>query len=274
MEFSSIMKAIPQDRRREIVRKMTELCENELDLDFISAFLACLLDADDQVRVQAIHGLENSDDRTIIRPLLDRLLTDDSVNVRATAAASLGKFGALAQEGKIMNRDAERIRIALLSVINRSNETIEPQRRAIESVATFDCAEVEETIQKAYDDGNSQLKQSAIYAMGQSSNEKWLSIVIRDTQDPDPAIRYEAVGACGNLGNDDTSPHIVALLNDEDSLVQIASAQALGVIGGSLAKRALEQCLLTGDDVLEEAAKAALKNLEFDEDPLGLSYEA
>ena len=273
MELMGVWSTIPTERRREIVDRMTELIEDNLDLDFASVFRACLRDMDDQVRAKAARGLEDSDDRTIIRPLIDLLLKDESLEVRASAAVSLGKFAVMAQDGKVLKRDAERIRVALMDVINREDESLEAKRRAIESVASFNSPQVEKIIQEAYNDGNMELKQSAIYAMGRSSDSQWMPIVIQDTRSNDPAIRYEAATACGNLGEEETVPHVIALLNDDDSLVQLASVRALGSIGGSLAKRALQQCLLMGDDAIEEAAKTALEEIEFDDDPMGFSSE-
>ena len=274
IELLGLWSTIPTERRREIVDRMTELVEDNLDLDFASVFRACLRDKDGQVRAKAARGLADSDDRTIIRPLIDLLLKDDSLEVRASAAVSLGKFAAMAQDGKVLKRDGERIRVALMEVIDRDDESLETRRRAIESVASFDSPQVEQIIKEAYDDGNPELKQSAIYAMGQSSDSAWMPIVIQETQSSDPAIRYEAATACGNLGEEDTVPHVIALLNDDDSLVQLASVRALGAIGGSLSKRALQQCLLMGDDAIEEAAKNALEEIEFDDDPMGFSAES
>ena len=274
IELLGVWSTIPTERRREIVDRMVELVEDNLDLDFASVFRACLRDKDDQVRAKAARGLEDSDDRTIIRPLIDLLLKDDSLEVRASAAVSLGKFAVMAQDGKVLKRDGERIRVALMEVIDRDDESLETRRRAIESVASFNSPQVEQIIKEAYDDGNPELKQSAIYAMGQSSNSAWMPIVIQETQSSDPAIRYEAATACGNLGEEDTVPHVIALLNDDDSLVQLASVRSLGAIGGSLSKRALQQCLLMGDDAIEEAAKNALEEIEFDDDPMGFSAES
>lgn len=274
VEFTGVWTAIASERRSEIVDRMTDLAADNLELDFAAVFRVCLRDQDPEVRAKAAHGLEDSDDRTIIRPLIDLLLTDESLSVRASAAAALGKFAAMALDGKVLKRDAERIRSALLEVINREGESLEARRRAIESVACFNTPQVEEIIQTAYDDGSPELKQSAIYAMGQSSDSRWIPTVVQDTRNPDPAIRYEAANACGSLGDEETAPHVIAMLDDEDSQVQLASARALGAIGGSLAKRALQQCLLMGDEALEEAAQTALDNIEFDDDPLGFTWSS
>ena len=60
---------------------------------------------------------------------------------------------------------------------------------------------------------------------------------------------------------------------DEDPEVQVSAVQALGNIGGVLAKRALQQALKLGDEAVEEAAQGALANIEFDEDPLGFRFQ-
>ena len=110
--------------------------------------------------------------------------------------------------------------------------------------------------------------------MGRSSNTRWLPIVVKEFHHEDSAIRYEAAIACGQLGDESTVPHLIGLIKDEDAQVQLSSVQALGTIGGALAKRALLQCLKLDDEALEEAAQAALDGIEFDEDPLSVRFQA
>ena len=116
------------------------------------------------------------------------------------------------------------------------------------------------------------MQQSAIYAMGRSSNSDWMQIVLREMSAADPAIRYEAINACGLLGDESTIPQVATLMGDEDIEVQCAAAIALGNIGGPLAKRALRRAADSGEDALIEAAMEALENLEFDEDPLDFGF--
>ena len=274
LDLVSSWPRIPLERRREMLERMIELAADNLELDFASVFKACLNDTDDQVRAWAARGLWDCDDRTLIRPLIALLTVDPSAEVRAAAAISLGKFAVMAQERKILPRDAEKIHDALLAVVNKTEEDLEVERRSIEAIASFSSPQVEEIIRKAYHDGDARLKQSAIYAMGRSSDERWLPIVIQETRHQDASIRYEAANACGYLGSDITVPHVIALLEDEDSQVQLAAVKALGSIGGGLAKRALTQCLKMDDEAMEEAATAALSSAEFDDDPLGFTFES
>ena len=57
-----------------------------------------------------------------------------------------------------------------------------------------------------------------------------------------------------------------------DSQVEVGAVRALGAIGGDLAKRALTQCLDFGVQDVEEAAEAALNELDAIEDPTGFRF--
>lgn len=271
-DFRRLWRGVGRERRREVLADLVELSEDNLELDFSAIFRSCLSDECELVREQATRGLLETDDRAIIRPLIGLLKDDPAAKVREAAAISLSKFADLAQQGKLMSRDGERIREALLSVIARGEDDPDVQRRAIEAVGSFDTTETSDIVRAAYQSDDSTMRQSAIYAMGRSSNSDWLSIVLREMNAVDPAIRYEAANACGLLGDESTIPQIAALIGDEDIEVQCAAAIALGNVGGPMAKRALRRAIDVGDDALTEAAAEALENLEFDEDPLGFGF--
>jgi HEAT repeat protein len=272
-EVISALAGSPVERRRELIDRMTELAEHNIELDFTAVLRASLRDRDSEVRAKAASGLWDSEDRTMVRPLIDLLLKDQSSTVREAAASTLAKFAELASEGKLARRDAQRIRDALLTVVERSDEDIETRRRAIEAVASFDSDRVRSIIDEAYSDTDPRLRHSAIFAMGRSSDARWLPTVIKEMRNPDAAVRYEAATACGFLGEDDTLPYLISLLNDEDSQVQLAAVRSLGAIGGDLARRALSQAMKRGDDAIEEAAEEALATIDFDDDPLGFRFE-
>ena len=271
VEFRVTWGSLSQSRKCDVLAKLVELGEDNLELDFSAIFRSCLGDNDEEVREKAARGLWECDDRVVIRPLIKLLEKDPSPKVRAASAISLGKFAEMAQEGKLLARDGDRIREVLLEVIGRKHEAVEVQRRAIEAVASFSSPEIEQIIRETYKSGHPELKQSAIFAMGRSSNSQWLPVVLSETQQDDPALRYEAATACGQLGDESTVPHLIRLIEDEDFQVQLSAVQALGTIGGPLAKRALLQCLKM-EDALEDAAQAALSSIDLDEDPLGFRY--
>ncbi len=273
MDVISSWANINPERRRELLDKMAELVGDNIELDFTALFRVCLRDSDAAVRASAARGLWDSDDRIVIRPLVELLGKDPSTEVRAAAATTLGKFAEMAEEGKLIRRDGQRISDALMAVIENPHEESETRRRAIEAVAPISSERVHETILQSYDDDNPKMKQSAIYAMGRSSDSRWLSTVLRETAHQDAAIRYEAAIACGYLGDDETVPHLINMLNDPDSQVQLGAVRSLGNIGGELAKRALTQAMKRGDHAMEEAAEQALASIEFDDDPLGFRFD-
>ena len=75
------------------------------------------------------------------------------------------------------------------------------------------------------------------------------------------------------MGEEDAVPHLMLLLKDDDSEVRLAGINALGEIGGPLAKQALLTCTDDGDTNLEEAARIELEDMDFLEDPLDFSAE-
>lgn len=271
--FRSGWIGLSTSRKRDVLTRLIDLGEDNLELDFIPIFRACLRDEDDEVRETATKGLWDTDDRVVIRPMLSLLADDKSDKVRAAATVSLAKFASLAQEGKILARDGDKIRTSLLDVISHENEDPEVRRRAIEAVACFNLPEIESLIKEAYESGDQRLRQSAIFAMGRSSNVTWLPIVLKEIGDDDPAIRYEAANAIGQLGDESIIPYLVSLTKDDDVQVQLSAIHSLGEIGGPVAKGALQQTLKMGEEMLEEAAEEALANIEFDADPLGFKFE-
>ena len=273
-EFKATWASVPRDRKSEIVGKLVELSEDNLELDFSGVFRASLEDPDETVREEATRWLWECDNRAIIRPLIDLLLGDPSSKVRAAAAMALRKFATTAQNGKLLSRDADKIREALMEVIGQPEEEVEVRRRAIETVACFDVPEADRIIRESYKSGESKIIQSSIYAMGQSSNTQWLPTVIEEIDHEDPAIRYEAATACGLLGDESSVSHLIKLVHDDDLQVQLAAVRALGAIGGPVAKRALQQCLELGDEELQEEAQGALSDIAFDADPLAYRFQS
>lgn len=252
---------IDPDRRQQVLQRLIDIAEDNLDADFDSLFRLCLKDEDPEVRAKAIEGLWECDDRVIVAPLARLLGGDPSDKVRAAAAIALGKFSSLAQRGKILSKDGDKVREGLTSVISNAAETHEVRRRAVEAVAPFDTPEVHQIIRDAYGSDNFEMKCSAVYAMGKSCNPRWLSTILQELSNPDPAMRYEASNACGEMGEEEAVPHLIQLFKDDDQQAQASAIAAVGAIGGNLAKRALLSCLKSSDDAVVEAAEEALEVL-------------
>ncbi len=261
--FARTWFTIPVERQRSIISAMVEQAEDNPDLDFYAVFKMCLKDKDEEVQGKAIEGLWESEDRSIITSLVQILRSDRSPEVRSAAAAALGKFAYLIQEGKLLPKDADVVRDNLMDTLENQDEHLEVRRRSLEAVAPFNTATIQEYVSWAYNSDDLKLKSSSIYAMGRTGETIWLPVLIKELQSSEPSVRYETANACGDLGEEDLVPHLVPLLEDDDYQVQVAGLSALGKIGGSLAKRVLIQCIKEGDAVLEEAARGALESVEF-----------
>jgi len=111
---------------------------------------------------------------------------------------------------------------------------------------------------------------SAVFAMGRSVDKVWSDAVLKELSSTNPAMRYEAARACGELEVNDAVPALVQLIADPDREVQAAAIAALGQIGGPRARRALERCLRSADEVVSMAAEDALGDLELGQQPLDM----
>ena len=266
--FARTWFTIPVERQRRIISTMVELAEDNPELDFCAVFKMCLKDQDEVVQGKAIEGLWEYEDRSIITGLVQILRSDRSPEVRSAAAAALGKFSYLIQEGKLLPKDADVVRDNLMDTLEDQDEYLEVRRRSLEAVAPFNTQTIQEYVSWAYNSDDLKLKSSSIFAMGRTGEPNWLPVLIKELQSPEPTVRYETANACGDLGDEEVVPHLVPLLQDDDYQVQMAGLTALGKIGGPLAKRVLLRCIKEGDAVLEDAARGALENVEFLEDPM------
>ena len=262
-EFYTAWHDLSPSRRLELITVMVEQAETNIHLIFHAVLRACLTDDDAQVRRLAIEGLWE-DERVNLVPLLCGLLTHDpSDDVRSTAATALGRFVLLGVLGDIAEEPARQAEAALHLAWERSDETVSVRRRVLESLAPTDTADVHVLIGDAYYSDNELMRSSAIFAMGRSANPRWNKIVLAELTSREPAIRFEAAEAAGEMAIRAAVQPLIQRLDDPDKDVREAATLALGKIGGPAARRAL-QALAAGDDErLAEAAAEALEELLF-----------
>ncbi len=265
--LEQIWAAIEPKRRWQIVHQLVELAEDNFELNFDSIFKNYLKDQDAEVRSKAIEGLWESEETLLINPLINIIEQDSSEKVQAAAATALGKFAMLAEHKKLRSSHTAKVCRTLLPVISNKSKPIEVRRRALEAAALLSLPQVKKAIMEAYQSPNFRLRISSIYAMGKNCDHSWLPILLKELANADAEIRYEAVGACSELGEEEAIPYLIELINEPEVDVQMAAIQALGKIGGSEAKKCLEQCLDNHSEVVQQAAEQALDELEAAEDP-------
>ena len=266
--LEQVWATIEPKRRRQIVSQLVRLAEDDFELNFDSIFKNCLKDQDAQVRSKAIEGLWENEEPSLINPLINLLEQDSSEKVQAAAATALGKFVMLAEHKKLRSSRVSKACQALLAAISDKSKPIEVKRRALEAAAPINLPRVKRAILEAYQSNNPKLRGSSIYAMGKSCNPAWLPTLLKELGSTDAEIRYEAAGACGELGEEEAVPHLTALVNDPNTEVQLAAIQALGKIGGTEAKNCLEECLDDSSEAIQQAAEQALNEIGMGEEPL------
>jgi HEAT repeat protein len=273
-EKRAFLDAWPQiqaERRRRVVRRLGELAEDNVELNFDAIFLACLSDADPQVRAIAIRGLWEYEQHDLIKPLIGLLQSDDSALVREEAALALGRFVLQCEFGSLPDRYFRQVEQALRRAIDDDGQKLEVRGRALEAIGACSLPWVREAIVKAYRSNNHRLRASGIHAMGRNCDPSWLPILFQELKSDDPEMRYEAALACGSLAEEAAIPHLAPLLEDEDVEVREVTIAALGEIGGPQARAVLLRYLEDPSRSMREAVKEALSLVDFAEDPLSFS---
>ena len=255
-------------RRRQVMYRLVEMAEDNFELDFDEIFKSHLKDEDADVQSKVIEGLWENEETSLIDPLIELLESDSPENVQVTAATALGRFAMLAELDKLRATHKKKVLLALLAVIEDESRPVEIKRRALEAAAPLSLPQMEKAIAQAYRSREPRMKTSAIFAMGKNCDPRWLPILIRELSNTNAEIRYEAAGACGELGEKEAAAYLSELTTDPDIDVQIAAIQALGKIGDPEAKDSLERCLTDDSPAIQQAAEQALNEIEAGEDPL------
>jgi HEAT repeat protein len=138
------------------------------------------------------------------------------------------------------------------------------RRRAVEALGFSSNAEVVAVIRDAYEDGDPDLRTSALVAMGRSADRRWRKIVLHELDSPYGQVRLEAARACGELELREAVLPLTRLVEqDKNSTVRRAAVGALGRAGGPTAKKVLDLILSTEDGPLYDAAQDAMEELRF-----------
>jgi len=149
---------IEVERRREIIGNLVQLAEDNPNLDFDDVFAACLDDDDETVKIRAIDGLWECENRGLIDVFITLLMKDAREPVRAAAATALGKFAMLAELGKSRDDDSAKVENALFAIIDDPGEQSEVTRRALEAIAPLSLPEVKAVIEQAYNSDDAKLR--------------------------------------------------------------------------------------------------------------------
>jgi len=261
-DFRHVFSEMTADRRYHLLARLEELAQDNIELNFDIIFKSALSDPDSRVRKQAIESLWENEDTALIRTYAGLMERDTAVEVKAAAATALGKYTLLVEMEEIDGGYREFLSQTLLKTFNDASGNIEVRRRALEAAAPLTIPAVQDAIRHAYDSRDERLTVSAIFSMGRTCNEAWLPVLYKELKSPDAEIRYEAAGAIGQIGSENSVHHLNEILYDPDVEVRQAAIQALGEIGGKEAKQYLTKIAEDADETIREAVQAALAELQ------------
>lgn len=251
------------ETRRDLVRHLLELAEDDFAMDFSAIFRIAIGDEDAVVRAIAITGLEEVDDPRLVREFSRLLRHDPSGLVRTAAARGLARFVLLGELQKINGSPFQAAISALIETYHDPDEELQVRRSAVEAMAYTGTHDVPEIIEEAYAHQNREMRISAVLAMGRSADARWAEIVMSELENPMPEMRFEAIRACGELQLREAVQDIIDLTEDVDLGIKTMSLWSLGQIGGRKARRTLERHVDSENEVVQEAAQSALNELEF-----------
>jgi hypothetical protein len=262
--FKQLWTALPLDVRRELIDILARMAEADFEMDFTAIFRIAMYDADPEVRATAIEGLFEDHDVRLVPQFIHILQETQDDRTHVACIQALGNFILWGELRKIRPRPFKMAREVLIAIYQDPDASLAARRRAIESLSYTGLDDVPEMIATAYEHEAEAMRISAVFAMGRSADdERWAEIVTQELSNPNPAMRYEAVRACGELQLRSTTRELIELVEDVDIEIQTTALWSLGQVGGDRAKKTLERYVKSKNKALRQAARDALAELEF-----------
>ncbi len=263
-QYRTIWTELDEEQRVSLVQWMNQLAEDRVELTFGRALRLALVDPSAAVRQTALGAMWEDEGRDLTTLLTGLLRDDPDQDVRAGAAALLGRCVDRLATDDLDDQDAQAVRAALLTCWQDAAEAPMVRRRALESVAGFGAEPpIRRAIGDAYDDGDATLAAGAVRAMGRTVNAGYFGTILAELASDDAELRYEAALAAGELGDDRAVSELISLLDDEDADVRLAAIGSLGRIGGKIAVEALEAVKeaeepIADDEIVTDAVTEAM----------------
>ncbi len=244
--------------------RLNGLAEEDALQEFVPVFKQALKSQHPIARELAIAGLAECDEGWMISRLIEMMRADESASVRAEAASAIAKFTAMVAEGKFLKSDRDRLNEALHARLNDPKEVDEVRRRALEAAAVFGGEEIATRISAAHMSGDLEEVQCALYAMGRTSDSRWLPEVLEQLTSSNPSLRFEAARSLGEIGEESHVLNLADTLEDDDPVVAAAAAVSLSRLGGATARKLLQEATESDHTEVADAARNALRDLSLE----------
>ncbi len=261
--FRKFWRSITTEARYQLLRHLVDVSEANVELQYASIGFIALEDEDVYVRAAALDLLWENESSELLDKVVYMAQWDASDEVRAAALSALGRFILLGEYGKLTEAQRTLAQDTAIQVWNNHSEVASVRRRAMEAIANSSHDAVPEIIEEGYSSHDSRLVVGAVYAMGRSYDSVWAEKVLQEMDNPDPAIRYEAVRASGELAIEEAIPSLGRLALNDDRDIQETAVWAIGEIGGKSAIDLLESLaeqLADEDDDWDDIFEDAIGN--------------
>jgi hypothetical protein len=245
--------------------QLSDLAAVDSTMEFECIFKAGLDHKDSRVRAAAAHGLAETGDTVVISRILEMMETDDDVDARAAAASTISSFAMIASEGKLTERLRVRMLEALTAVLDAADASSELWRRALEAAGSFGDARINRYIARATKSDGTDLRRSVLIAMARTCDPRWLDFVTQELENSDATVRFEAVNALGEIGEEADAFYLEEPMDDQDLMVQLAAVAAAEKIGGPTAKSMLQVASQSSEPAVASAAAGALAGIANEE---------
>jgi hypothetical protein len=272
-QLADTWRELPADARETIAEHAFVLGEDDLLLDFMRFFRFTLGDEASAVRQYAARGLAAYDDPELIEPLLMAATTDVSDDVRLAAVEALGSFMDMVEFQVLEAVVGERLRGALMAMVDDASLPLSLRAGALESVAVLSRDEASlGAIQRFHDGDDAEMRLGSLRAMGRSANPRWQPILEADIRGIEPDQRQEAIRALGAYDDEALVPLLTLVAReDREMMVRLEAVQSLGIIGGANAVRELRTLreYASEDEIeaIDDAIAEASQDLDLDDEP-------
>lgn len=255
----------------EIVAELENLAE-EYEDDHTDTFLSYIDHLDVRVRTTAVRCLWEARLPDVWEPLKRKAEADPDEEVRSTAISVMGRYvyEEMLTELEELDEDElaapqellQTVHQTLVGYLNDPALSLLLRRRALEALSYLpDEAELD--LMRAWvNDPNPELRMTAIFAMGRSSNPEFEPIVLKALNDPELDVKREAIRAIGEGNFEGGISLLLALVRGSDRELMFEAVSALGEVGGPQAIQELERLNQSEDEELAELAELALLNAQ------------
>ncbi len=203
-----------------------------------------LLDEDPRVRTNAIEVVATTA-RMQFMPIVERLLTDQIVPVRFSAALAAGDT---------KYRDAKR-------TLNTLYKSSDENTRLAAAYALYKLGDKNKlpAFGQAISSKDMSVRANAVFLLGKCGDKSSLTPLYwaKDDVDSDDKVRFQAAEAIAKLGDERIYPKLWTMILNINADDRILGLRAMGALGTELARGALTTALSDPNEVLEVRLVAA-----------------